>query len=315
MLDYLSATVHRSLMPFTTDNIFYGNPLMMLFLRRMVKVDGGASFAAPIRIGRNTAGSSYSGADLLTIFNDTANTIGAEWNWAQYGRALGVTGLDELRNSGARAIINLIRQSLEAIEMELREDMGTDLYLDGTSNSSKAFVGLAAAIDDGTNVVTYGAISRTTYTNWKANYSGNASVNRALTTLLINSTYENCSKDNDRPTVLMTTHGVYQKYLSFLQAGQRFGDMQSANLGFNSLTYQQRPIIVDEMISTSSTHRIFFLNLKYFTFYTHSGRNFLMVPFMQMPQQDMVVAKILWAGQLCCTSPRMQGVLTDLDVT
>lgn len=316
MLDYLSASTHRNLMPEMTDNVFLGNPLMMLFIKRTQLTDGGATFVAPIRISRNAAGSSYQGADVIPIQYDTANVIGAEWNWAQYARALGITGLDALRNRGARAVTNLIKTSLEGIEMELREDMGTDLYSDGTNNNSKAFVGLDAAVDDGTNVVTYGGVSRTTYPNWKANYYANGGVGRAWTPTLLNTAFDTASKDNDRPGVIMITHGIYQKHLTFAQAGIRhYGDASAADLGFRSLTYQMRPMIVDEMIPTSPQHRAYLLNLKYFVFYTSSERQFLMTPFQRPPNQDVAIAMFLWAGQLANTSPRMQAVIRDVDPT
>lgn len=314
-LDYLSVTTHRNLMPQTTDNVFLGNPLMMLLIRRRVLTDGGATFAANIRITRNPAGSSYQGADLLPIQYDTANFIGAEWNWAQYGRLLGITGLDELRNSGARAVVNLIKNSLEAIEMELREDMGTDLYSDGTNNSSKAFVGLDAIVDDSTNVTTYAGISRSTYPNWKGKYYGNAGVGRAMTWTLLNTAYDGASKDNDRPQVGMLTHLLYTKLMGLMQGTIRTASQQLGNLGFQNLTYQNRPLIVDELIPTSPLHRLYFLNFKYMVFYTATGRNFAFIPFQMLANQDVAVAKILWAGALACTRPASEAVIRDIDTT
>ena len=312
-LDALSATTHRKLMPVMTDNVFTSTPLLMLFVRRLVLVDGGASFGAPIRISRNAAGSSYSGADPIPVYYDSANTIGAEWNWCQYGRILGLTGLDDVRNSGIRSIINLIRTSLESIEMELREDMGTDLYGDGTGNANKVMVGLRAVVDDGTNVVTYGNISRTVYVNWKANYSANGGVGRALTLSLMNTNFDNASKDNDRPGVILGSHGLFLKYLGLLQPGMQFSDARVADAGFQNLTYMKRPVIVDDQIPTTPLHRMFFLNLKYFTFYASSKRKFMFVPFQRVPGTDTVQGAILFAGALACTSPRMQAQVVDLD--
>ena len=314
-LDQLSSSTYRNLIPVLVDNVFRGNPLMVLLIRKTVKVDGGTTFTQPIRPTRGPTGSSYQGADVLNLVFDN-NIIGAEWNWAQYGRLLGVTGFDELRNSGPRAILNTIKINLEAMEMELREDMGTDLYLDGTANANKAFTGLAAAVDDGTNVVTYGNVSRTNYPNWKATLSANGGVGRALTLKLLNTNFDNVSKGSDRPTLIMVTHGIWQKYLELLQPFVRLGDQQAANMGFQNVMFLGRPMIVDEAIpTTGGLHKAYLLNMKYFTFYTSVGRSFLFVPFQQLPLQDAAVAKVLWAGQLICSSPRMQCGIVDVDVS
>ena len=315
-LEQLSASTNRYIVPVMTDNVFKATPAMVMLVRKTQLVDGGASFAQPIRIGRNPAGSSYSGADPIPTFFDNANNIGAEWNWAQYGRGIGVTGLDELRNRGPRGALNNIAMSVESIEMELREDMGTYLYGDGTANGNKAFVGFGAAIDDGTNVVTYGSVSRTTYPNWKANFSGNGGVGRPLTLSLLNTNYENCVKDNDAPDVILFTHGLYVKYLSLIQGGVRFGEKHAASMGFQSLLYRNRPMIVDEMISTAGgLHSLYFINLKYVKLFTSMGRNFAFSPFQRIPMTDSAAALVLWAGQIVVNACRMMGRVADIDLT
>lgn len=313
-LDQISAVTQSVYIPVMVDNILKSNPTFVYLARKTRKLDGGATIRQPVALSKNSTVTSYSGADPLTLIFDEEGSA-AEFNWSQYGVLIPITGLDDLRNSGGRAILNLIRMKLEMAEASLRESMGTDLQSDGTGNGNKNIIGLAAAIDDGTNVSTYGNISRTLFTNWKAQYNANGAVGRAFTTKLMNSAFESASKDNDRPNLIITTHNIYQVYMNLVQPNQRTMDSSMWDLGFPNLMYHGRPVVVDEQVQISPVHKMWFLNTKYIDMYVAKERNFRFIPFQQLPQQDVAVAKILWAGQVVCSQPRLQCQLTDLDST
>ncbi len=315
-LDQISAITQKVFVKRVVDNILSSNPLLIYMVRKSTKLSGGATIVQPVALSTNTTATSYSGADEFDVkFEEELQ--GAEWNWCQYAVTISITGLDDLRNSGPHAIVNLLRTKVQMGEASLRAEMGADLQSDGTNNDSKALVGLGAAIDDGTNVQVYGGLSRVTYPTWGAQYSAASGVGRALTMSLLNTNFENCSKDNERPNLLVTTHGVYSKYMGLLQPGTRYAsDGILGNMGFQNVLYQNRPLVVDEQVSyANSLHRIWMINTNYFDLYSHIDRNFKFVPFQQLPAQDAAVAKILWAGQLVCSSPRLSGVTKDIDIT
>lgn len=313
-LDQISAITQSVYIPVLVDNVLKSNPTFVYLARKARKLDGGATIRQPVALKKNTSAVSYSGADALDLVYDEENSA-AEFNWSQYGVLLPITGLDDLRNNGGRAVMNLIRMKLEMAEASLRQKMGEDLQLDGTGNGNKNIIGLAAAVDDGTNVATYGNISRTTFTNWKANYSANGGVGRALTIKLLNSTFESASKDNERPNLGITSHSCYTRYMELLQPSQRTMDSTMYDLGFPNLMYQGRPIVVDEAVATTPNHKLWWLNTRYLDLYVAKERNFKFINFQQLPQQDVAVAKILWAGQLVCSQPRLQAQVVDLDPT
>jgi hypothetical protein len=60
---------------------------------------------------------------------------------------------------------------------------------------------------------------------------------------------------------------------------------------------------------------MYFLNEDYLHLFYHKDRNFYFDPFRRPVNQDAIVGKILWMGQLVCDGPRMQGRLIDLDAT
>ena len=310
--DVISSITNNVFIPVLADNVFTSNPLFILLHRKLKKLTGGGKIIQPINLKKSVTATSYSGADLLDIqFEQLIQS--AEFDWCQYAETLAFTGLDDLRNSGPAGIINLIRANVEIAEQSMRDKMGADIYKDGTGNGGKAILGLAAAVDDGTNVGTYGTISRTLFNTWKAQYSANGGVGRALTLPVLNSLFELGVIDNSRPDLVLTTHGIFTRYMNLLQPNQRYTDTDVYNMGTPNLSYQQRPVVVDDQITSSPLHYIWMLNMRWMQLYVHAERNFRFVNFQQLPQQDAAVGKILWAGQLVCASPRLQIQARDFD--
>jgi hypothetical protein len=314
--DQLSAVTESAFVPRLIDNIFNSNPVFARMYRRITLLDGGLKIVQPVILSQSSAVGSYSGADVMNI-SPTDEINAAEFDWCQYYAGIQLTGRDDFKNAGDAAVINLIKAKIQIAEKSLRDAMGGDLYGDGTGNGGKDILGLDAAIDDGTVANVYGGLNRTTYPTWKGQVLANGGVGRELTLELLQTAFGQCCKDNERPNLLLTTQAVYNKFMSLLQPGQRFADPQTASAGFQNLLYQGRPLVVDEQIvpTTSTRHRIWLLNDKYFELYVHRERNFRWVPFQQLPNQDVIVAKILFAGQLVCNQPRLNGKLLDLNPT
>jgi len=310
----ISAVTEKAFIPRLVDNIFNSNPLFARMYRRLTIADGGTQIVLPVLLNQTHTVGSYSGADEFLI-EPSEEVNAAVFDWCQYYAAIQITGLDDLKNSGDTAVINLIKTKCVVAEKSLRDRMGQHLYQDGTGNAGKNLLGLAAAVDDGTNVVNYGGLSRTTYPQWRAVYSANAGTGRELTLGLMQAQFSRASKDNERPNLILTTHGVFNKYMSLLQPGQRFMDSETASAGFQNLLFQGRPLVVDEQIATVPNHTIWMLNDKYFEFYVHRDRNFRFVPFQMATKQDVAIAKVLFAGQLVCSSPRLQVRIEDIDPT
>lgn len=313
-LDTLSSVTYREILPYVVDQVLLSNPTLALMFQNTVFLDGGTHISQPIVVNKNSTPASYSGADPLNMsFDDELTSF--EFNWAQYYATIAYTGLDDLRNGGENAVANLLKIRSQIAEYSLRETMGTDLQGDGTGNNSKAMTGLAAAIDDSTNVATYGNVSRTTVTAVRSQYSANGGVARALTVPLLLTNYQNCSKDNDRPTHHITTPGMFAKYVGLLTPTIRTGDDATANMGHPNVLFMQRPVIADDQVTSTPRHFWWMINMRHWTFYVHRARNFMFVPFARVTGQDVALAHILFAGQPICDKPASQGQIRDLSPT
>lgn len=312
-LSQLDAITQRAYIPLLQDNVYGSNPLFVFLMRKGKKLRGGSSIVQPVTLTKNSTAMSYQGVEVLNTAYQEEDS-GAEFNWAQYAATVQISGLDEARNDGEQAVINIVSSKVQNAGAALRDKLGTDLQLDGTGNNGKNIIGLAAAIDDSTNVATYGNISRTTYTNWRAQYSANGGVGRALTLNLMQTSYGNASIDNNRPNLFVTTQDVYNKYNSLLQPNLRYSDSRLADMGFPNLFYHGRPFVVDGKVTTSND-LIWGINLNTLDLYFHQKRFFKWVPFQTREDRDAIVGKILVMCQLVCKEPRLNFQCRDIDPT
>ncbi len=212
--------------------------------------------------------------------------------------------------------------------------MGTGSYSDGTGNNSKDILGLQAAVDDSTNVVTYAGLSRNTFTNWRATLTAQSG---SLGLADLASDFDAAQRGDDAPTLIVTTPSVFTIYEALLTptvshqfsqndfrmvaAGSvgttlmKVGGTVTAGQGFRALTFRGIPFISDEKCTSGN---IYTLNENHLRFYTinPSGRpirnGFAWTGFKEPVNQDATVAQLLWYGQLICDAPRTQARRTGV---
>ena len=161
--DDITAITRKHFRPTLVDNIFNDIPMFRRFQERdTVDVRGGEKILQPVLYATTEAVGSYSGYDTLST-TPTAQITAAEYDWKQSYANITIDGLSQMKNSGPEAVLNLLQKRVQAAQMSLKNDLSTQLYSDGTGNSSKDITGLQAAIDNGDNVATYGGIARASY--------------------------------------------------------------------------------------------------------------------------------------------------------
>jgi hypothetical protein len=160
-----------------------------------------------------------------------------------------------------------MRLTIQSDTEDMADDLGTIFYSDGTGNSSKDPLGLAALNDDGTNVATLGGLSRSTYTTLKSTLTSTATLNLAAVDTLWMAV-KSCAQ---RPTAIYKTESVFNYYGQLLRPQERIvkdagmikGDMKGGT-GFDALYYNGKPILADEKC-TSGTFQM--INENYIDFY------------------------------------------------
>lgn len=275
---------------------------------------------------------SYSGYEILNITPNSPISA-AQFSITQYAGAVTISGLEMLQNAGKQAIIDLLEGRMKVAEAQLQNRMDYDCYQDGTGNSGKNIVGLAAAVPDTATTGTYGGISRSSFSFWQPqSYSGvtnggaavsAANIQQYMTTLGLR-----LVRGNNKPDLWIADNTYYSFYVNSLQAIQRItsdNGSGSAGAGFGpSLKFYGGGMAADVVLgggvsgavsssqttSGATSAHMWALNTDYIFFRPHSDRNFVPIGGeRQAVNQDAIVKLIGWAGNMTCSNQFLQGVL------
>ena len=287
-----------------TDNIFTARPLTNYLMDkgRIRMLDGGTKIVEPLVYGLNGTVGSYSGYDTISLTAQEGMSA-AEYEWKQYAASIAISGIEEAKNNGEAAIINLLEAKSMQAEESMREGFNQMFFADGTGNSGKDWDGLGNIVEASGTV---GGINRATSGNefWQSYEENTAG---ALTLADMATAYNSVSVGNDHPDMVLTTQTLFEKYESLLQPQLRYTDAKTADAGFQNLLFKSAPVTYDVHCTAGV---MYFLNSKYLTLVGHSGKWFEQTDFVRPENLDARYALIMCYGNLTCRNAAKQGKLT-----
>ena len=287
-----------------TDNVFTARPLTYWLSDkgRIQTESGGTKIVEQLIYGKNSTVASYSGYETLSLTPQDGISA-AEYDWKQYGASIAISGIEEAKNNGEHAIINLLEAKIMQAEESMREGFNQMFFADGTGNSGKNWNGLGNLVESGNTV---GGINSATAGNeyWRS-YENNTA--GALTLLQMATAYNSTSVGNDHPDVILTTQTLFEKYESLLQPQLRYTDTKTAEAGFQNLLFKGAPIMYDIHCTANV---MYFLNSKYLKLVGHSDKWFAQTDFVRPENQDARFALIMCYGNLVVSNRAKQGKLT-----
>lgn len=299
--DQISAITEKTFIKKLADNYFDSNPLTKRLKEKSLDlVDGGTSIMQPLGYANTTASGWYQGAETLSTTDNDVITS-AEYQWKQHYANISITRLDELKNSGDRAMLNFVKEKTKIAEKTMVDNLGTGVYSAGTD--PKSIVGLRVIVGTANTV---GGISQANYSWWQAQVDTSTTT---LTMAAMQNIYNACTIDSEHPTVATATRSIYNLYYALLQPQQRFMDSETAKGGFSSLMFNGIPVIAD---SKCPSAHLFFLNENFLHLYVHKDENMRFEPFQKPINQNIKVAKVYWAGALGSSNNRMHGKLSAI---
>ena len=299
--DQISAITEKTFIKKLKDNIFDSNALTArLKEKSLEKIDGGTSIIQPLNYATNTAGGWYTGAETLSNVDNDVIT-GAEYTWKQHYQSIVISRLDELKNSGDRAMLNFVKEKVKIAEKTMVDNLGTGIYSAGTD--SKSIVGLRVIVGTSNTV---GGISQSSYSWWAGQVDSSTTT---LSLAAMQTLYNLCSVDNEKPTVITAGRTVYNLYWSLLQPQQRFMDKKSADAGWENILFNGTPVICDSKCPTS---HMFMLNENMLHLYVHKDEDMRFEPFQKPVDQNVKMAKIYWAGAFGSSNNRLHGKFSGI---
>ena len=306
----IAATTLRNRSGMLADNVSNHNALWMRLNKKgnVRPLDGGREIVQELEYAANGTVAWYSGYETLsTTPSDVFDA--ATYDWKQLAGTVTISGLEEVKNSGKEAIINLIDSRLKNLERSLINNVATSIYGDGTGSGGKEIGGLALIVDDDpTSAGTVGGINQVTYTFWRNQYSASAATSAGNILARMNTLWLSCLRGKDKPDFIAADATEYTFFEASLQQNQRFTDASMAEAGFESLKYKTADVIYDDQCTAK---RMYFLNTDYLFLRPHKNRQFVPLDERSSINQDAYVVPVVWAGNMTCSNRSLQGVMID----
>jgi hypothetical protein len=248
----------------------------------------------------------YSGYETLDVSPSDVLSA-AVFDYKQLAGNVTISGLEQVKNSGSEAIINLLEARINVLEKSMMNSLSTSLYSDGTGTSGKEVGGLQLLVADaGTGTV--GGINSSTFTFWQnvQTTATSSAFSVANVQSDMNTIYLSLVRGADSPDLVMAGTNAYTAFLGSLQAIQRITSDDMARSGFTSLQYLNSDVVFD---SAANTNRMYFLNTDYLRLEVAASRDFVPGEAKMSVNQDALVTPLFWSGNLTCSNRALQGVI------
>lgn len=328
----IQTTVQTKYLPFVVDTVLNSNVLFQRQVRGGKKW-GGRTLRVPVKVSKNTTGTSFSGFDTFST-SATDNRQFMEFTPSFYQITCALPG-DELSVADTEdKVLDLMKLTIQSDTEDMADDLGTIFYADGTGNSSKDPLGLAALVDDGTSVSTIGGLSRSTYTTLKGTVTASGGT---LTLASMDTLHSAVTSGTQKPTAYYTTEAISNLYGQLLRPQERIMKDASSmkgltgGTGFSALEFNSKPVLMDEK-ATSGV--LFALNENYMEWYALPffnakpiayksqvkgndysaplGLGFAWSDWIIPANSGSVVGHVYFGGQFITTNPKRQGKLTGI---
>jgi hypothetical protein len=210
----VNAMTQEAFLPTVFDQVIASTALS---LRIMSNGKGwrGRQMVVPVKLTNSAQAQSFSGldtfiaAELQTKQRMLFDLRGARQPVAISGLAISANDFPE------EQVIDMVEEALAETQTELIDFFAGLMYLYGTGNGNKDFIGVGAAADDGTNVSTIGGLSKSTYTVLKGTYTSSGGT---LSLSQMATLYSAISSGTDMstPSLAPTTPAVFDLYEQLL---------------------------------------------------------------------------------------------------
>lgn len=312
----LTYVTRRAFIPKLVVQIYNSTPLMASLIANSQTATGGvSSVTVPVQGAQfvNAQWSDYSGS-----FNQPSVMQGA-FN-AEFNLKLMIAPVPFLGMEGVvqqdHAIIPLIEARMNDATNVMMDGMATAIY-NNTTNTQQ-FIGLPGAIDDGTNLGTYGNLNRTTSTWWQSKRYNANNVNPTRQNVLqyISGTVK---KGAEVPSFGVCGFGTWtllaQDYVGqeqyVITPGSAFSESEDGpKAAFRALMVAGVPIYPDPYAPEGT---VYFVNTNYLSLYIHEQGQFVFTGFEStLPNFQLgYVGAVLMIAELVNTKPKAMSVITN----
>lgn len=253
----ITTTMREYLLAAVTDQILQSNVAVSDFVPKG-KPWTGDQITFPVKYAKNSTFSAFAGYQVLST-SATTNRVKARFDpsFIQINSSLPFDEVVTNLSSGAEErVLDLVKTTLVSDAEDFADGFGTQFWADGTADGGIAVLGIGAAVDDGTDVPTYGGLARSTYTGMNSVITASGGT---LSLAKMFGLYWNVTYGNQKPTVAYTTNSGFSLYNQLLVPQERFmvtmQDIVNGSkrgTGSNELYFEGLPIKADQKAPTGT---------------------------------------------------------------
>ena len=277
-------------------------------------LSGGDFIAAPLEYAVNTTVSSYSDTDPIdTTRVDVFDR--AEFQWKEYAGTAIVSDLEIDRNAGEGTVFPLLPAKLENLRNSMKRSINTDLFGDGTGNSSKVIGGLQYLASTTPTTGTVGAINRANFSFWRNQQTAGTQTTSAFDNLRasMRSIYNLCSNGmgDAHPSGAVTDRASFEGFEGLLLANERFTDKSDGDGGFKNEVLKFKGAKISYDVACPSGN-LYFFNPRFLKLAYKKGSWFKMLDPIRPANQTLTVYPVRSMCNAITTNARRLGVVSAI---
>ncbi len=335
----IQTTTNQYLAPAWVDQVLRDNFFFGKILQKTKKWNG-SQMLFPIKYQKGVASVAFNGFDLLPITQQPVS-VNMTFYPTFVATNVALAGSDLSVNKTQMQTLNLMTTMMESRAQDQADDIGNFFQGDGSGFGGKAPAGLLNIVDNGTVAATYGGLSRATYTGLNATVTASGGT---ISLLKVRQLWNSISDGPIRPNALITDYTTWAYFEQLLTPFQRnnmnakehhVNSQTMSASGYADLYWDGMEIFRDKKITTGYFYE---LNLNYLHFYGLNwwegtkvnakakniegnvyedsmyapGNAFTWTGWIRAYNQGAINGFMILGGQLLCTDPFRNGVLTGV---
>jgi len=288
------------------DNYFVSNALFVrLTSKNKVKFEGGEEIRSHFIYDKLNGGSYGKGDTFGTSFKEFMTDLRLDWkrNYVE----LSMDGLDEAKNRSAARIFSYADTLRETAKMTLPDNVGYQLYGNGTGNNGKDIDGVQIAIND---TGTYGGITRGATGPGAGIKSIINTTGGPYANTMIQNAIGDATIGKETPDLIITTQAIYNKIWAQSQTSERNAPSDLRRIGFKTVQFNGGPdVVVDNHCPAGQIH---LFNTNFIEFHCLTGFEMHLRGPFDLHIQDAWTGQYIQYSNLVVKSPRLQSRIENV---
>ncbi len=333
----VTTTTNQYLAPAWVDQVLRDNWFFGDVLRKTEKWNG-SQMLHPIKYQKGVASVAFNGFDLLPITQQPVS-VNMTFSPTFVATNVALAGSDLSVNKTKLQTLNLMSTMMESRSQDQADDIGNFFQASGQAFGGKAPMGLAGIVDDGSTLSSYGGLARASYTGLNATVTASGGTISLLKVRQLWNAVSDGPVVPNRVVTDYTTRAYFEQLLTPFQRNN-YTDFapnkaNGAGAGYRTMVWDGMEVFYDRKITTGYFYMLNMDFLKFFGLnwwegekvspkakniegnvyedqHYSPGNAFTWTGWIRAYNQGAVNGFMIFGGQLVCTNPWRNGVLTGI---